>query len=124
MTRHQAVQRWLDDATWKIGDTHMEIWLAWRQLAAPAPPAGRQPPGQAGASAAHGTDPGRLRMPWQAALPHPSDINFIQKNQDHLLTIVDYMEGDAYDASRRQQRPPPARRTRGPDRALAAGVSP
>ena len=33
MTRHQAVQRWLDNAIWKIGDAHLEIGLAWRQLA-------------------------------------------------------------------------------------------
>ncbi len=33
MTRHQAVRRWLDNVTGKIGGAHLEIWLAWRQLA-------------------------------------------------------------------------------------------
>ncbi len=93
MTRHQAVHRWLDDVTRKIGETHMETGSPGGNWRHPPRPAGRQPPGQAGASAARGTDPGRLRLPWQAALPHPSNINLIQINEDHILTIVDYSGG-------------------------------
>ncbi len=75
MTRHQAVQRWLDNATWKIGGAHLEIWLAWRQL---APRDQRDRPGRRQRSPPRRwqprtsrTSPAASRSPREAARRHP-----------------------------------------------------